>query len=148
MRLPMAFAFAALAAFSPLDGITAPRPAPRALMTLYDAPGITRACDEGIARFPDTGRDRDGDKAIGSLPLAVGQQPDRNPARRRDALAGRFHDASLAAAQQHKTEPAESRADRKGGLPVGRTGLARPDDRDRHAARAAAFVLEPAHGVV
>ncbi len=51
MRLLMAFAFAALAAVSPLAGFAAPQPAPaRALMTLYDAPGITRACDEGIAR--------------------------------------------------------------------------------------------------
>jgi len=40
---------AAAAALSPLAGLAAPQPA-RALMTLYDAPGITRACDEGIAR--------------------------------------------------------------------------------------------------
>ena len=67
MRLPMAFAFAALAAFSPLAGITAPRPAPRALMTLYDAPGITRACDEGIARAQQLIKQMDAKKGAGAI---------------------------------------------------------------------------------
>ena len=67
MRLPMAFAFAALAAFSPLAGIAAPQPAPRALMTLYDAPGITRACDEGIARAQGLIKQMDAKKGAGAI---------------------------------------------------------------------------------
>lgn len=67
MRLPMAFAFAALAALSPLAGITAPQPAPRALMTLYDAPGITRACDEGIARAQQLIKQMDAKKGAGAI---------------------------------------------------------------------------------
>ncbi len=67
MRLPMAFAFAALAALSPLAGITAPQPAPRALMTLYDAPGMTRACDEGIARAQQLIKQMDAKKGAGAI---------------------------------------------------------------------------------
>ncbi len=67
MRLPMAFAFAALAALSPLAGITAPQPAPRALMPLYDAPGITRACDEGIARAQQLIKQMDAKKGAGAI---------------------------------------------------------------------------------
>src|SRR5204863_1934860 len=63
------------------------------------------AGDEGVTRFPDTGRDRDRDKPIGGLPLALGQQSDRDPARQRCALAGCFHNPSLSAAQQHEAEP-------------------------------------------
>jgi len=63
----MAFAFAALAALSPLAGITAPQPAPRALMTLYDAPGITRACDEGIARAQHLIKQMDAKKGAGAI---------------------------------------------------------------------------------
>jgi thimet oligopeptidase len=63
----MAFAFAALAALSPLAGITAPQPAPRALMTLYDAPGITRACDEGIARAQQLIKQMDAKKGAGAI---------------------------------------------------------------------------------
>ena len=67
MRLPMAFAFAALAALSPLAGITAPQPVPRALMALYDAPGITRACDEGIARAQQLIKQMDAKKGAGAI---------------------------------------------------------------------------------
>lgn len=67
MRLPMAFAFATLAAASPLAGITAPQPAPRALMTLYDAPGITRACDEGISRAQQLIKQMDAKKGAGAI---------------------------------------------------------------------------------
>jgi hypothetical protein len=63
----MAFAFAALAPLSPLAGITAPQPAPRALMTLYDAPGITRACDEGIARAQQLIKQMDAKKGAGTI---------------------------------------------------------------------------------
>jgi len=67
MRLPIAFAFAALAALSPLAGITAPQPVPRALMALYDAPGITRACDEGIARAQQLIKQMDAKKGAGAI---------------------------------------------------------------------------------
>jgi thimet oligopeptidase len=63
----MAFAFATLAAASPLAGITAPQPAPRALMTLYDAPGITRACDEGISRAQQLIKQMDAKKGAGAI---------------------------------------------------------------------------------
>jgi thimet oligopeptidase len=63
----MAFAFAALAALSPLAGITAPQPVPRALMALYDAPGITRACDEGIARAQQLIKQMDAKKGAGAI---------------------------------------------------------------------------------
>src|SRR5438105_13404185 len=38
-------------------------------------------------------------------------------------------------------------ADRKGSLPLGRIGVARPDNRDGHAAGAAALALQPTYGV-
>ena len=46
------------------------------------------ARDQCVARLADAGRDRDRHKAVGSIPLDVRQEPDRNPARRGDALAG------------------------------------------------------------
>jgi len=57
---------AAAAALSPLAGLAAPQPAP-ALMTLYDAPGITRACDEGIARAQALIRQMGAKKGAGAI---------------------------------------------------------------------------------
>jgi len=67
MRLLLAFAFAALAALSPFPSFAAPQPAPRAVLTLYDGPGITRACDEGIAHAQQLIKQMDAKKGAGAI---------------------------------------------------------------------------------
>src|SRR5262249_41791832 len=56
------------AALSPLAGIAAPPPVPdRPLMTLYDAPGVAKACEQGIARAQEMIRHMDAKKGAGAI---------------------------------------------------------------------------------
>ena len=68
MRLPIAIG-AAAAALSSLGAIAAPQPAApaRPLATLYDAPGITRACEQGIARAQATVKRMEAKKGAGAI---------------------------------------------------------------------------------
>ncbi len=68
MRFLIAFV-AAAAAFSPLavPAQKAPAQPPRAVMTLYDAPGMTRACDDGIKRAQADIRHMEAGKGAGAI---------------------------------------------------------------------------------
>ncbi|HUQ27736.1 MAG TPA: M3 family metallopeptidase [Usitatibacter sp.] len=59
----MAFALAALAA----PCVQAQQATPRPLATLYDAPGVTRACDQGIARAQSTIKQMEARKGAGAI---------------------------------------------------------------------------------
>src|SRR3954462_12612256 len=67
MRLLIA-SLAAAAALAPLGAFCASSaPASRPLVTLYDAPGITRACDDGIARAKVAIRQMEAKKGAGAI---------------------------------------------------------------------------------